>query len=89
MSRKPIPDEILRLVEFRPTPETMRQPWEVGPGDKNWGRSGLQIGTLGFKRHHGDPAVVLRMDDTGRAESFSPMQLFPGKKRADGAGAQG
>jgi hypothetical protein len=75
MSARVVPDEILRLVEFRPTPFAQR--WTVGAGDRNQGRTGLQIGTLGFKRHHGEPAVVLRMDDTSRAESFSPMQLFP------------
>ena len=74
MSRE-LPAEILRLVEYRPTP--FQQRWHVGAGDKNAGRCGVQLGTLGFKRHHGEPAVVLRMDDSGRAESFSPMQLFP------------
>ncbi len=65
--------DVRRFVKFHPDPFGSR--WLVGPGDGRAGQLGRSLGTIALK-HAGGYEVVLELD-SGKIDSFSPMQLFP------------
>lgn len=49
--------------------------WRAGSGDSRFGQVGQQIGVIGLK-HGGGYEIVMQMQ-SGKIETFRPMQLFP------------
>ncbi|WP_050874953.1 hypothetical protein [Comamonas testosteroni] len=54
--------------------------WRAGSGDSRFGQVGQQIGVVSLK-HASDYAIVMQMQ-SGKIETFRPMQLFPYKTQA-------
>ncbi|WP_043004911.1 hypothetical protein [Comamonas testosteroni] len=49
--------------------------WRAGSGDSRFGQVGQQIGVVSLK-HASGYAIVMQMQ-SGKIETFRPMQLFP------------
>ncbi|MCA8228238.1 hypothetical protein [Burkholderia vietnamiensis] len=74
--RRAVVDLLGRLVSVEVfDPKAGQTRWMVGPGDRRQGQRGTAIATVGL-RHAGGYEVVLKLD-SGKIDSFSPMQLFP------------
>ncbi|ARL04248.1 hypothetical protein [Burkholderia pseudomallei] len=73
--KKNAADVILRFVDV--TFDCPGEPhrWIVGAGDVRAGQAGVQVATIGLK--HSPGYVVLLKLDSGKMDSFSPMQLLP------------
>lgn len=54
--------------------------WRAGSGDSRFGQVGQQIGVVSLK-HSSGYAIVMQMQ-SGKIESFRPMQLFPYETQA-------
>jgi len=62
-----------RFVRCEPIADGQR--YRVGPGDRRTGQSGVVVAIISLK-HSPGYEVVLHLD-SGKQDSFAPMQLFP------------